>query len=549
MVWKQQWLWWKRGIIYQIYPRSFQDSNDDGCGDLNGILQQLDYLEWLGVHALWISPIFPSPMKDFGYDIADYTAIHPLFGTMDDFDRLLAETHRRGMKLLLDLVSNHSSDQHPWFIESASSRDNPKRDWYLWADPAPDGGPPNNWVSEFAGSAWQWHEATGQYYYHAFLAEQPDLNWRNPAVHEAIHAAMRFWLDKGVDGFRVDVMWHMIKDEHLRHNPPNPDYDPATMSPYEEFLPVFSTDQPEVHDVVRGMRRVIDEYDERLLIGEIYLPIEHLISYYGSEQDEAHLPFNFQLIGAPWDAAHIRSVIDTYEASLPPDGWPNWVLGNHDKSRLGTRVGSPQARVAAMLLLTLRGTPTLYYGDEIGMRDVDVPPEQRVDPRELNCPGRGLGRDMARSPMQWDASDNAGFSRARPWLPLSPDYRECNVASERSDPRSLPNLYRRLIGLRRQEPALAIGDYEPLPVRPPLLGYIRQHGDQALIVMLNFSNGAHEFILDLNCVPTEILISTHDPAARPASRQLELRPNEGVIVRLQKPPHHPCLAHPVDPNG
>src|SRR5687768_7728192 len=268
---KSKTLWWQTGVFYQVYPRSFQDSNSDGVGDLKGILQRLDYLEWLGISAVWISPIYPSPMADFGYDISDYRAIHPIFGTMDDFDRLLESAHRLGIKVILDLVPNHTSSQHPWFLESRASRRNPKRGWYIWRDPAPDGGPPNNWLSEFGGSAWAYDEASGQYYYHAFLASQPDLNWRNPEVHKAIHDVMRFWLRKGVDGFRIDVLWHLIKDDQFRDNPVNPDFREG-QPPHWQVLPLHTTDRPEVHEVTAGFRKVANEFDDRLLIGEIYLP-------------------------------------------------------------------------------------------------------------------------------------------------------------------------------------------------------------------------------------------------------------------------------------
>jgi alpha-glucosidase len=277
-------LWWQKGVVYQVYPRSFQDSNGDGVGDLNGIKQRLDYLKWLGIDAIWISPIYPSPMADYGYDISDYTAIHQLFGTIEDFDSLLIEVHHRGMKLVLDLVPNHTSDQHPCFLESRSSKDNSKRDWYIWKDAKEDGHFPNNWLSVFGGSAWEWDDQTKQYYYHAFLKEQPDLNWRNPEVQEAMLNVMRYWLDKGVDGFRIDVMWHMIKDEQFRDNPVNPDYDPLTAD-YEQLLPVYSTDQPEVHDIVQKMRNLLDQYNERMMIGEIYLPIHKLVTYYGTNSN------------------------------------------------------------------------------------------------------------------------------------------------------------------------------------------------------------------------------------------------------------------------
>ncbi|MBV9393665.1 MAG: alpha-amylase, partial [Methylobacteriaceae bacterium] len=323
-------VWWKRGIIYQVYPRSFQDTNGDGVGDLEGIRQRLDYLQWLQVDAIWISPVYPSPMKDFGYDVTDYCGIDRIFGTLDDFARLIGAAHERGLKLILDFVPNHTSDRHPWFIESRASRDNPKRDWYIWRDGKPDGSPPNNWISNFGGPAWTFDEATRQYYYHAFLREQPDLNWRNPAVREAMYDVLRFWLDRGVDGFRVDVIWHLIKDADFRDNPPNLGWRTGERE-IGRLLQVNSADQPEIHDVVAEMRRVLDEYQERVLIGEIYLPIERLVTYYGANLSGAHLPFNFALLQTPWKAEAIARLVEEYERALPPDGWPNWVLGNHDQ--------------------------------------------------------------------------------------------------------------------------------------------------------------------------------------------------------------------------
>ena len=377
-------LWWQTGVIYQIYPRSFQDTNGDGIGDLKGIERRLDYLIGLGVDAIWISPIYPSPMADFGYDVADYCGVDSRFGALADFDNLLVQAHARGLKILLDFVPNHTSDRHPWFVESRSSRDNPKRDWYIWRDPAPDGGPPNNWISDFGGSAWEWDEATGQYYYHAFLKEQADLNWRNPAVQSAMYDVMRFWFDRGVDGFRIDVLWHMVKAADFPDNPPNPAYQPA-MSDMHRVLQLHSTDQPEVHGIAADMRAIADSYSaegrgERVLIGEIYLPVDRLMHYYGRERAGVHLPFNFQLVDAPWEARSLATLIADYEAALPPGCWPNWVLGNHDRPRVAAKRGQAQARVAAMLLLTLRGTPTLYYGDELGLSDVAIPPDAGSGP-------------------------------------------------------------------------------------------------------------------------------------------------------------------------
>jgi alpha-glucosidase len=450
--------WWQTTVIYQIYPRSYQDSNADGIGDLAGISRRLDHLVDLGVGAVWLSPIFRSPMADFGYDISDYLDIDPLFGTLDGFERLAQEVHERGLRLLLDLVPNHTSIGHPWFVESRSSRINPRRDWYLWRDPAADGGPPNNWLSEFGGSAWTLDALTGQYYYHAFLPQQPDLNWRNPDVVDAIHDVMRFWLRRGADGFRVDAIWHLLKDEQFRDNPPNPDFSPRD-PPTKRLLRLFSGDRPELHDVIAGLRRVVDEFPDRLLIGEVYLPIEKLAAYYGRNLAGAHLPFNFSLLETNWHARDVARLIDRYEAALPAGGWPNWVLGNHDRPRIASRIGRAQARVAAILLLTLRGTPTLYYGDEIGMPQASIPASRVRDPLEKNLPGFGLGRDGARAPMPWDATRFAGFSEVEPWLPLSQDSHSRNVVNLSSDPMSILNLHRRLIAVRRAKRCLQVGAY------------------------------------------------------------------------------------------
>ncbi len=525
-------LWWQRGIVYQVYPRSFMDSNDDGVGDLPGILSKLDHLEWLGVDAIWISPIYPSPMADYGYDVADYTAIDPLFGTMRDFDVLLEETHRRGLKLILDLVPNHTSSRHPWFLGARSSREDPKRDFYLWRDPAPDGGPPNNWLSVFGGSAWEWEAGTAQYYYHAFLKEQPDLNWRNPAVRRAIYDVMRFWLEKGVDGFRVDVLWHLIKDEHCRDNPPNPEYRPQ-QGPYAALVPAYSTDQPEVQGIVREMRAVMAPYGERVLIGEIYLPIGRLVAYYGAGGSGAHLPFNFQLVTLPWEACRIAAAVSEYEAALPPDGWPNWVLGNHDKSRVASRVGLAQARVAAMLLLTLRGTPTLYYGDEIGMRDGAIDAAHVRDPQERRVPGLALGRDPARTPMQWTDEPNAGFTRGEPWLPVASDYPRTNVRLERADPSSLLTLYSRLIALRRRELALAVGSYLPVPTGADLLAYVRENEGRRFLVVLDLGHGPGA--LDLRHLGAAGRVVLGTDSRREGERvggSVVLNGDDGVIVEL-----------------
>ncbi|MGH7875202.1 MAG: alpha-amylase family glycosyl hydrolase [Candidatus Binatia bacterium] len=525
-------LWWQRGIIYQVYPRSFMDSNGDGVGDLVGLISRLDYLRWLGVDAVWISPLYPSPMKDFGYDVADYTAIHPLFGTLADFDRLITEAHARDLKVILDFVPNHSSDQHPWFVESRSSRDNPKRNWYIWRDPGAGGGPPNNWLSCFGGIAWEYDAHTEQYYYHAFLREQPDLNWRNPEVVEAMLNVLRFWLERGVDGFRVDVLWHLIEDDQFRDNPPNPSWREGT-DPYQKLIPLHTTDQSEVHGVIARVRRLVDQYKDRVLIGEIYLPIERLVQYYGADLGGVHVPFNFQLLLAKWHARDMARIIAEYEAALPEGGWPNWVLGNHDRPRIASRVGPAQARLAAMLLLTLRGTPTLYYGDEIGMHDVEISPDEVQDPFEKNVPGHGLGRDPQRTPMQWSAEKNAGFTTGKRWLPIAQDYTQMNVEVERDDPVSILTLYSSLIKVRRGESALEVGQFEPMEAEGDMLTYVRRDRESAFLIALNLGRQPQTINFSNKASDGRIALSTYlDRVGQDVRGELHLRAEEGLLVRL-----------------
>lgn len=525
-------IWWQTGVLYQIYPRSYKDSNDDGIGDLPGIIEKLDHIKDLGVKGVWISPFYKSPMADFGYDVSDYTGIHPMFGTMEDFDRLLAAVHKRDLKLILDFVPNHSSSEHPWFQESKSSRDNPKRDWYIWKDPAPGGGPPNNWGSAFGGSGWEYDEKTGQYYYHAFLKEQPDLNWRNPEVQAAMLDAMRFWLDKGVDGFRVDVMWHMVKDEQFRNNPPNPDYT-EEKSPYDKLLQVYNTDQFEVHDIVKKMRQVMEEYDERVMIGEIYLPVDKLVAYYGQNNEGAHLPFNFQLVMTPWDARKIEVAVNKYEGALPPGGWPNWVLGNHDNSRIATRIGKEQIKNAAILLLTLRGTPTVYYGEELGMTDVEIPANRVQDPQEKNIPGKGLGRDPERTPMQWDTSKNAGFSEGEPWLPLMENHAEINVERQKQQPESMLNFYKRLIAMRNSEEALKTGNYIPVPASGNMLSYIREGKHKCILIALNLGEATENCVPEIKDWSGNVRIATHPELEKNVLKNnIYLGANQGIIMEI-----------------
>ena len=530
--------WWQTGVIYQIYPRSFNDTTGNGVGDLGGVIEKLDYLsDTLGVDALWLSPFYPSPMADFGYDVADFTDVHPLFGDLADFDRLVAEARGRGLKVIVDFVPNHSSDQHPWFVESRSSRENPKRDWYVWGDPQSDGGPPNNWLSVFGGSAWTLDEATGQYYLHSFLKEQPDLNWRNSAVREAMFDAMRFWLDRGVDGFRIDVAHFIMKDPQMRDNPLNPSPDGTfykSMGDYDAQIHLYNKGHEDIHEVFRALRRLVDTYPDerpRMTVGEIHLfDWAEWARYYGDDLDELHMPFNFSLLHADRNAAALRRLVDELEAALPEGAWPNYVLGNHDEPRLASRYGEAGSRLAAMLLLTLRGTPTLYYGDEIGMRQAGIPPEQQQDPWGRRVPG--LGRDGCRTPMAWTAEAGAGFTTtATPWLPLHDDYPTRNVAHQSQDPASLLQLYRRLLALRKTSPALQTGRYRPLNGVPDgCFAFLREAAGQAFLIALNFSDDPQRIALS---TPGRLLLSTRlDRGEEATGETLALDGHEGVIVML-----------------
>jgi alpha-glucosidase len=511
-------LWWQSGSIYQVYPRSFQDSDGDGVGDLQGIGQRLDYLHWLGIDAIWLSPIFRSPMADFGYDVADYTDVDPIFGTLADLDALIDGAHRRGIRLLLDFVPNHTSDRHAWFLDARSSRSAEHRDWYIWRDPLPSGGPPNNWQANFGGSAWEWDETTGQYYFHSFLKEQPDLDWTNPAVRQAMSDVLRFWFARGVDGFRIDVINLIAKKRELL---------PARAGARQVW-----GNESRIQALVRSIRQVADEFSDRVLIGEIWLPLKRLVAYYGTDLGGLQLPFNFQLVLLPWSAVRIASAIRTYEGVLPAGAWPNWVLGNHDRTRIASRIGAAQARVAAMLLLTLRGTPTIYYGDEIGVEDVTVSPAQRRDPQGLRG---GDSRDPERTPMRWDNGPNAGFTDGTPWLPVGPEVERINVSAQREDPASMLSLYRRLLELRRAEPALHGGAWQEVGVGGSALAYLRTDGDRRFLVVLNLDSRPEELPLAAAELHGTILVSTVKPTTAPAARfesRTSLGPNEALLVFL-----------------
>lgn len=521
--------WWKSAVIYQIYPRSFQDTNGDGVGDLPGITGRLDYLQWLGIDAVWISPIYPSPMQDFGYDVSNYQDVDAVFGALEDFDELVNEAHRRGIKVILDFVPNHTSREHPWFIESRSSRDNPKRDWYIWRDAKPDGSPPNNWRGLTSmrkeGSAWRWDERTGQYYLASFSPTQPDLNWRNPEVRKEMLDALRFWLKRGVDGFRIDMIDFLSKDEDFRDEPPTPgdieiEYFPKS---------IRHLNQPETLEYIREMRRVIHAYHERVMIGEVtyFLPIEKLADYHG-EGDLLDLPFNFRLILLPFEAREVREFVGEYDTALTSrDAWPNYTLSNHDVPRT-SRHGEAASRVAAMMLLTLRGTPFVYYGEEIGMANVEIPPDHMRDPWPMF--GTDKSRDSVRTPMQWSTGPQAGFSRVEPWLPVAPDYQKVNVAARQEAPASILNLYRRLLSLRKATPALHSGAYEPLPSSENCFVYARRQDGQTALVALNFSGEEKTVNLPDGENGWSIHLSTHLDRDGKVSSEVLLRPHEGLVL-------------------
>ena len=535
--------WWKTGTIYQIYPRSFADSNGDGVGDLPGITAKLDYLASLPVDAIWLSPFYPSPMADFGYDVSDYCDVHPLFGTLADFDALVAGAHARDMKVVVDWVPCHCSDQHPWFAEARASRDNPRRDWFVWRDPAPDGGPPNNWLScfEAVGPAWTLDATTGQYYLNSFLPEQPDLNWENPELRAAMYDTLRFWMDRGVDGFRIDVTHRIGKDPLLRDNSPGvvadtrqalsqgarPDAVDAAVRMDENW--------PTTHDRLREIRAVAQEYDDRALIGEVYLLDQGELIKYLASGDELHLAHNFRFVLQPWKAASFQDVVDEWHALAPADAWPDWLLENHDHNRVASRYGEDddgqlRARLALMMVLTLRGTPFLYQGQELGLPDGVVPDALIVDV---------AGRDPERCPIPWQPTSQggpaAGFSTGTPWLPVLADADTLNAQTQDGDPRSALWLTRRLLGLRRDFSQLTVGDYQAVAVGDDVYAYLRSGEGRRLLVVLNFAAVAKEISLDstVGVRAAQLLLST-DPerGTGPVELSLLMQASEGVVLEL-----------------
>jgi alpha-glucosidase len=529
--------WWHSAVIYQIYLRSFQDADGDGIGDLCGVIQRLDYLEWLGVDVVWLTPFFPSPMADFGYDVSDHQDVDPTFGNLSDLERLIKLLHERNIKVLIDFVAAHTSNQHSWFMESRRSKTDPKRNWYIWKDPAEDGGPPNNWIGRFDGqSAWEWDASTQQYYLHSFLKEQPDINWRDPNCETAMLNVLDFWLKKGVDGFRVDAAYRAYKDPDFRDNPVNKDWHPG-MEPSDRLHEVFSKNVSDIHDFNKMIRQFVDDRGDHLLIAELYKPLEIIVKHYGNN-DEFHLPLNSELMSSElsWKAQELQNIVERYERLLPAGAWPNWSLGNHDKHRVASRFGLEQARVGMMLLLTLRGTPTIYYGDEIGMEDGWIPDEHIQDPWELQSPGIGVGRDPERTPMLWNHEAHAGFctNNVLPWLPISTDSTKNNVEKQQKDPRSFLSLTRALLALRKHHRSLQLGDYESLYAPGNLFCYRRNNGEEELIIALNLSPYPQEWMLpaEWRWQATVLLSTAMDRQGGRLRTMLQLRANEGVILGL-----------------
>lgn len=529
--------WLKGAVIYQIYPRSFKDSGNSGVGDLQGIISKLDYLagtkDSIGATGIWMSPINPSPMADFGYDVSDYTNIDPLFGSLNDLKQLVKEAHKRDLKVLMDFVPNHTSDEHPWFQESKSSLDNLKRDWYTWRDPTPDGRTPNNWISVFGGSAWEYSKQTKQYYLHTFLTQQPDLNWDNPEVREAMKAAMRFWLDIGVDGFRVDAIDWLSKDANLRDDPRHADIPRSEYELHYSLIHRYSRDGPHLHERLTEMTDVLAEYEDRFMVIEAHPETADRLKGYQQYYDAINpvycAPFNFELLYMPWRADSFKSYIDKFQEALKTDCTPVYTFGNHDEPRLASRIGLDAARTAAVLLLTLPGIAFVYYGEELGMSDVEISPQQIKDPSAMY----GKSRDPERTPMQWDDSKFAGFSSSSPWLPVGPDYKKRNVATEALSPDSFLSLYKKLIHLRKTNPALHSGELKSLDAPNGIYIFQRVHSKSTVHVYINFTNESKTL---KPFKPGTLLLSSNTARVDETilANKLILKPHEAIILAIGK---------------
>ena len=491
--------WWKHAVFQEIYPRSYMDSNNDGIGDLNGIASKMEYLKWLGVDAIWIAPAFPSPQVDFGYDVSDYENIDPMYGTLADFDKMEKVGKQNGVGIVFDFVVNHTSDKHKWFLESSSSKTNPYHDWYIWKDPKGKNGLPNNWNSTFGGSAWQWNPKLNQYYYHFFYPQQPDLNWRNPKVANAMYDSTRFWYKRGVVGFRLDAVDTLFEDPNLTDNPTLPGKNEFGDQNQERK---YNDKLPEVHDVMKGLRQAADQYNA-VLIGETWTSdVSELKDYYGTKHDELQMPMDLMFTGLkPLSAEVFRKHVGAVDAS---GEWPVWVMSNHDIKRAYSRFADGKhdddiAKVMAGMYLTLRGTPIMYYGEEIGMANNDPTRKEDVkDPiGQLGWPEQ-KGRDGERTPMQWNDQPNAGFTKGVPWLPVPVTYQTHNVESEKKDPNSILNFYKNLMALRHTNPALLEGDYVAVNQDDPnVYSYLRRYKDQAVLVVLNMSENPQNVSFDL----------------------------------------------------
>lgn len=532
----EKYLWWRDGVIYQIYPRSFMDSNADGIGDLPGIISKLDYIKDLGVDALWLSPIYPSPDVDYGYDVSDYRGIDKKYGTMKDFETLLTQAHKRKIKIILDLVLNHTSDQHPWFQESRKSRNNPFRDYYIWKDAKKDGELPNNWRSIVGGSMWELDPLTGQYYLHHYFTQQPDLNWRNPQVRKEMLDVFCFWLEKGVDGFRLDVFSAYFKDANFTDNPKKT----FGIRPFDRLDHIYDTDQPEMIPLLQEIRTLLDSYHERYVVGETYLPTYEKAAQY-SGNDRLHAAFSFEFLESKWQAKSFLKIIKQWEKVTEGKSWPNYVLNNHDVKRSATRYGQGQdderLKVAAAMLLTIRGTPFLYNGEEIGMRDGKLKKREILDPAGLLYWPLFKGRDGCRTPMQWNDSKFAGFSTTQPWLPVNPDYLHRNVKMQEQDKGSLLCFYRKLLKLRKEHLALMQGDFEvAIPSPANTMIFFRCLPEEQIMIALNFSGRAKE--IDLACLCTqdcELLLSSYESSKeRVIASTFLLHGNEAAIFALKR---------------
>ncbi|MBD8065599.1 alpha glucosidase [Devosia sp. PTR5] len=528
--------WWRGGVIYQVYPRSFQDSNGDGIGDLSGIINRLDYIASLGVDCIWLSPFAKSPQADMGYDVSDYTAVDPLFGSMEDFDSLIASAHARGLKIIIDQVVSHTSDQHPWFHESSVSRDNARADWYVWADALPDGSPPNNWLSVFGGSAWEWHTARKQYYLHNFLISQPDLNYHNPKVQDAILDVMRFWLDRGVDGFRLDTVNYYFHDAQLRSNPPllRDEGEPLAINPYDMQSHKYSKSQPENIDWLRRVRNLLDEYPGAAVVGEVGDEEQgvELMAAYTSGTDLLQMCYSFDFLGKQFSATHFRSKLETM-FKVGPNGWPCWSFSNHDVIRHVTR-WAPHAvsridlaKQAITLLLTLRGSACIYQGEELGLPETDMLFDELTDPRGIRFWPEDKGRDGCRTPIPWEAHmPHGGFTTGKPWLPLKPTQAALSVEAQEADPDSVLSYYRQVLDWRRHHPALHEGQIEFFNTAEPILAFRRSDGNKDLVCVFNLSPDPREVRLS----GVELVLEPASHGATLAAQTLTLDPNGCAVL-------------------